>query len=54
MHPAISVIFFTVTSGAGFGLVALIGAGMPMPEGALAAFLVSALAIGLSAVGLVS
>lgn len=54
MHPAISVIFFTVTSGAGFGLVALVGAGMPMPGGSLAAFLVSALAIGLSAIGLVS
>jgi len=54
MHPAISVIFFTVTSGAGFGLVALIGAGMPVPEGPLAAFLVSALAIGLSAIGLLS
>lgn len=54
MHPAVSVIFFTVTSGAGLGLLALVGAGMPMPEGVLAAFLISALAIGLSAVGLLA
>jgi sulfite dehydrogenase (quinone) subunit SoeC len=54
MHPAVSVIFFTVTSGAGFGLMALIGLGLPMHEGALAAFLSSALAGGLAVAGLVS
>ncbi|MEO1065809.1 MAG: DmsC/YnfH family molybdoenzyme membrane anchor subunit [Pseudomonadota bacterium] len=54
MHPAISVIFFTVTSGAGFGLIFLLGLGVPMPEGPTAAFLASALAIGLSVAGLVS
>ena len=26
MHPAFSVIFFTVSSGAGYGLLALVGA----------------------------
>ncbi|MEM7290860.1 MAG: dibenzothiophene desulfurase, partial [Pseudomonadota bacterium] len=35
MHPAISVIFFTVTSGAGFGFLALIGLGAPLPESGL-------------------
>jgi DMSO reductase anchor subunit len=54
MHPAVSVIFFTVVSGAGFGLVALIGLGLPMHEGALAAFASSALAAGLAVAGLVS
>jgi DMSO reductase anchor subunit len=54
MHPAVSVIFFTVISGAGFGLMALIGLGLPMHEGVLAAFLSSALAAGLAVAGLVS
>lgn len=54
MHPAISVIFFTVTSGAGFGFIFLIGLGWPMPEGPLAAFLISGLAGGLAAAGLIS
>jgi DMSO reductase anchor subunit len=54
MHPAVSVIFFTVTSGAGFGLIALIGLGWPMHEGMLAALLSCALAGGLAIAGLVS
>ncbi|MCU0789889.1 MAG: dimethyl sulfoxide reductase anchor subunit [Nitratireductor sp.] len=54
MHPAISVIFFTVTSGAGFGLIALIGLGWPMRDGMLAVFLACALAAGLAVAGLIS
>jgi sulfite dehydrogenase (quinone) subunit SoeC len=54
MHPAISVIFFTVTSGAGFGLMALIGFGWPVADDRLAAFLVCALSGGLAVAGLVS
>tara|TARA_R110000751_G_scaffold288076_4_gene393373 strand:- start:232733 stop:233662 length:930 start_codon:yes stop_codon:yes gene_type:complete len=54
MHPAISVIFFTVTSGAGFGLIAMIGAGMPLPGGLLSAFLIPALAGGMAIAGLVA
>lgn len=54
MHPAISVIFFTVTSGAGFGLIALLGLGWPMRDGFLPAFLVALLAGGLAAAGLIS
>ncbi len=54
MHPAISVIFFTVMSGAGFGLIAMIGAGMPLPEGRIAAFLIPLLGGGLAVAGLIS
>tara|TARA_R110002124_G_scaffold104370_13_gene254377 strand:+ start:33066 stop:33983 length:918 start_codon:yes stop_codon:yes gene_type:complete len=54
MHPAISVIFFTVISGVGYGLIALIGLGWQMHEGLLPVFLVSLLAGGLCAAGLVS
>ena len=54
MHPAISVIFFTVMSGAGFGLIALLGLGMAMPEGPLAAFLICLLGGGLAVAGLLS
>ncbi len=54
MHPAVSVIFFTVTSGAGLGLVFLISLGWPMADGLIPAFLVSLLAGGLTAAGLVS
>lgn len=54
MHPAISVIFFTVTSGAGLGLIFLIGLGWPMYGGMLPAFLVSLLAGGLTVAGLIS
>ena len=54
MHPAISVIFFTVMSGAGFGFIALIGLGWPMPKGPLAAFLICFLGGGLAIIGLLS
>lgn len=54
MHPAISVIFFTVTSGAGFGLVAMIGAGYPLPGGLAAAFFIPLLAAVFCVAGLVS
>ena len=54
MHPAISVIFFTVSSGAGFGFLTLIGLGVPMPGGIISAFLVSAIAVGLAVAGLLS
>ena len=30
MHPALSVIFFTTLSGAGYGLLALLGAGLAL------------------------
>jgi hypothetical protein len=30
MHPAVSVIFFTVTSGAGLGMIFLLGLGFPV------------------------
>ena len=36
MHPAPSVIAFTVLSGMGFGLLAFLGMGMPVPSGGLA------------------
>ncbi len=54
MHPAISVIFFTVSSGAGFGLIFLICLGVQLPESGLPAFLVSLLAGGLAVIGLIS
>jgi len=54
MHPAISVIFFTVTSGAGFGLIAMIGAGMPMPQGLAAAFFIPLIAGCLAVAGLIA
>lgn len=54
MHPALSVIFFTVTSGAGFGFMLVLGLGLPMPESPVAAFFISALAGGLAIAGLVS
>lgn len=54
MHPAVSVIFFTVLSGAGFGLIALIGLGWPFDTDAVGAFLICLLAGGLAVIGLVS
>lgn len=54
MHPAVSVIFFTVSSGAGFGLLMLIGFGVPMPSGMIAAFVASAVGVGLAVAGLLS
>lgn len=49
MHPAPSVIAFTVLSGMGFGLLAFLGLGLPVPEGWTAFFhwgLGYALAVG--------
>jgi len=54
MNPAVSVIFFTVLSGAGFGFIVLLGAGYPMPQGALIALFACGLAIGLTATGLIA
>lgn len=54
MNPAVSVIFFTVLSGAGFGFIVLLGSGYPMRHGAFVAFVSCALAIGMTVVGLIS
>lgn len=54
MHPALSVIFFTVSSGAGLGLIAWIGLGAPMPGSGIGIFLAAALAFGLTKLGLLS
>lgn len=54
MHPAISVIFFTVMSGAGFGLITMLGLGFPMHNGLVPAFLISLLGGGLAVAGLIS
>ncbi|MEM5470969.1 DmsC/YnfH family molybdoenzyme membrane anchor subunit [Hoeflea sp. AS60] len=54
MHPAVSVIFFTVASGAGFGMIFLIGLGFPVGGGAGRAFLVSLLGGGLAVAGLLA
>ena len=53
MHPAPSVILFTVLSGMGFGLLAFLGLGLPAPAG-LAAFLHWGLGYGLAVGGLLS
>lgn len=54
MHPAVSVIFFTVTSGAGFGLLAMIGLGMDVGSDFVSIFIASAIGVGLSVAGLLS
>lgn len=54
MHPAISVIFFTVTSGAGLGLAFLLALGFPVEGGSGAVFIACGLAGGLTVAGLVS
>lgn len=54
MHPAISVIFFTVTSGAGFGFLTLIGLGVPLPQSGILAFIACLIAGGLAVAGLIS
>jgi DMSO reductase anchor subunit len=57
MHPALSVILFTVTSGAGFGMLALLGLGAalqphaPTPAAVIAEF---AIAFALTVFGLLS
>ena len=53
MHPAPSVIVFTVLSGMGFGLLVYLGAGVIRPGG-WAAFAVWGLGYGLAVVGLVA
>lgn len=53
MHPAPSLIAFTVLSGLGFGLIAWLGLGVPDVGGAVAAVF-CALAIGLVSAGLLS
>ena len=54
MHPAVSVIFFTVASGAGFGLIFLLGLGFPVDGGAGRAFLTSLAGGGLAVAGLLA
>jgi DMSO reductase anchor subunit len=54
MHPAVSVIFFTVTSGAGFGLMFLLGLGWPMANSPVLVFFTCALAGALAVAGLLS
>jgi DMSO reductase anchor subunit len=53
MHPAPSVIIFSVFSGMGFGLLAFLGAGIVVPAG-WAAFLWWGLGYGLAVVGLLA
>lgn len=53
MHPAPSVIIFTVLSGAGFGLLAFLGLGAALPFG-LTAFLHWGLGYGLAVAGLLA
>ncbi len=53
MHPAPSVILFTVLSGAGFGLLTFLGLGYPAVTG-LPAFGLFAVAYGLAVGGLIS
>jgi len=54
MHPAVSVIFFTVASGAGFGMIFLLGLGFPVGGGAGRAFMVSLTGGGLAVAGLLA
>jgi len=51
MHPAVSVIFFTVTSGAGFGMIFLLGLGFPVDASALRVFFVALVGGGLAVAG---
>ena len=54
MHPAISVILFTVTSGAGFGAMALIGAGYPLSDNPVVFFITAFVAGALAVAGLMA
>jgi sulfite dehydrogenase (quinone) subunit SoeC len=57
MHPSFSVIFFTTASGAGYGLLALLGVLAPpgiVPAGELFGFVALALALGGITAGLIS
>lgn len=53
MHPSPSVILFSTLSGLGFGFLAFLGWGVPMPSG-LAAFLLWGLGYGLAIAGLLA
>ena len=53
MHPAPSVIIFTSLSGLGFGLLVLLGLGLPAPTGIMA-FIYFALAYALAVGGLMA
>jgi DMSO reductase anchor subunit len=55
MHPSLSIVFFTTASGAGFGLLMLLGIGVPLgllPSNAGFAFAALATAVGLAVAGL--
>ena len=57
MHPSLSVIFFTTASGAGYGLLALLGVLAPfgmLPEDRMFGLVALALALGAITAGLVS
>jgi DMSO reductase anchor subunit len=57
MHPALSIVFFTTASGAGFALLFLLGLGVPLgllPQSPWFGFAALAVAIGLAGAGLVS
>ena len=54
MHPAVSVIFFTVSSGAGFGLIFLLGLGFPVGDGIGRVLLISLVGGGLAVAGLLA
>lgn len=54
MHPAPSVILFTVASGLGFGLLAFLGWGLTIPAPGWAAFLHWGLGYGLAVGGLLA
>ena len=53
MHPAPSVILFSTLSGLGFGFLAFLGAGVPIPSG-WAAFFLWGLGYGLAVAGLLA
>ncbi|MGL4412990.1 dimethyl sulfoxide reductase anchor subunit family protein [Roseinatronobacter monicus] len=53
MHPAPSLILFTVLSGMGFGLLVWLGVGLRTPTG-LAAFILFGLGYGLAGAGLIA
>jgi DMSO reductase anchor subunit len=54
MHPAVSVIIFTVLSGAGFGAIFWLGIGVGGDATPLVRFLAAVVAAGISVAGLVS
>src|SRR5216117_3432075 len=57
MHPALSIIFFTTSSGAGYALLMLLGLGAPLglvPSSASFGFAAIGIAVLLAAGGLVS